>query len=576
MRYPSWSDYATGEHSEAPYLHDSLWAAWMPMFGATGSTLFDVGPYAFHADANNRTNATDWTTQRFSAAYFQEANASGRFIPPARSSLASQLEATISCWVWLVATPATTAAIYQDTATALTGARFGLLWTSGGSIQFQMRDPYTQRSIAPLTTATTTDTYGRWSHWCATYSASAATIVLYRDGVAVRTSANSGDQIRGTSVYGIGIGGRINSSAAEASNDLYLAELRLWNRSLNSEEVRELGSAPGAGFRRRNVLSRVAIAFTSAPQTVTVPVADLTASAVLPTYHITTPVPVADLTAAAVLPTYHLTVPVPVASAAATAILPTASATYVVTVPVAEAAATAILPVASATYTVTKEVIVEKQIEVPVEVIIEKPVIQYVEVEKEIIKEIPVDRVVEKIVEVTKEIPVEKVVIKEVIKEIPIEKVVEKEVFITDDKQVNELLLKIQQLESDKQIFSTKTQELEEEVRKFSTITTENENIFHYKMSKKDEELDELRHSLDILRQTPPVEKIVEVVVEKPVDDSKSQKLQETLAKLRQDILDKDKKISDLELKISELMGLQQEKKALYLKGSNLDDKLYK
>ena len=353
MRYPSWSDYATGEHSEAPYLHDSLWAAWMPMFGATGSTLFDVGPYAFHADANNRTNATDWTTQRFSAAYFQEANASGRFIPPARSSLASQLEATISCWVWLVATPATTAAIYQDTATALTGARFGLLWTSGGSIQFQMRDPYTQRSIAPLTTATTTDTYGRWSHWCATYSASAATIVLYRDGVAVRTSANSGDQIRGTSVYGIGIGGRINSSAAEASNDLYLAELRLWNRSLNSEEVRELGSAPGAGFRRRNVLSRVAIAFTSAPQTVTVPVADLTASAVLPTYHITTPVPVADLTAAAVLPTYHLTVPVPVASAAATAILPTASATYVVTVPVAEAAATANLPVASATYTVT-------------------------------------------------------------------------------------------------------------------------------------------------------------------------------------------------------------------------------
>ena len=225
---------------------------------------------------------------------------------------------------------------------------------------------------------------------------------------------------------------------------------------------------------------------------------------------------------------------------------------------------------------IEKEVIVEKRVEVPVEVIIEKPVIQYVEVEKEIIKEIPVDRFVEKIVEVTKEIPVEKVVIKEVIKEIPIEKVIEKEIFITDDNQVNELLFKIQQLESDKQIFSTKTQELEEEVRKFSTITTENENIFHYKMSKKDEELDELRHSLDILRQTPPVEKIVEVVIEKTVDDSKSQKLQETLAKLRQDILDKDKKISDLELKISELMGLQQEKKALYLKGSNLDDKLYK
>ena len=221
---------------------------------------------------------------------------------------------------------------------------------------------------------------------------------------------------------------------------------------------------------------------------------------------------------------------------------------------------------------VEKEVIREKRVEVPIEIIkeVEKEVI------KEIIKEVPIEKVVEKIVEITKEIPVEKIVIKEVIKEIPIEKVVEKEVFITNDKQVNELLLKIQQLESDKRVFSTKTQEFEDEIQKFSTIKTEMENIFQNKMSKKEEELDELRNSLDILRQTDLVEKVVEVVIEKPVDDNKSQKLQETLAKLRQEILDKDKKISDFELKISELMGLQQEKKALYLKGSNLDDKLYK
>ena len=221
---------------------------------------------------------------------------------------------------------------------------------------------------------------------------------------------------------------------------------------------------------------------------------------------------------------------------------------------------------------VEKEIIREKLVEVPIEIIkeVEKEVI------KEIIKEVPIEKVVEKIVEITKEIPVEKIVIKEVIKEIPIEKVVEKEIFITNDKQVNELLLKIQQLESDKRLFSTKTQEFEDKIQKFSTIKTEMENIFQNKMSKKEEELDELRNSLDILRQTDLVEKVVEVVIEKPVDDNKSQKLQETLAKLRQEILNKDKKISDLELKISELMGLQQEKKALYLKGSNLDDKLYK
>jgi hypothetical protein len=243
---------------------------------------------------------------------------------------------------------------------------------------------------------------------------------------------------------------------------------------------------------------------------------------------------------------------------------------------------------------VVKEVIVEKRVEIPVEVIKEVVKIEYVEVpvekivtkevtvEKlvEVIKEVPVDRVVEKIVEVTKEIPVEKVVIKEVVKEVPVEIVVTKTEYISDDTKTNELLLKIQQLESDKQLFSTKTQELEGEVLKFSTITTENENIFHYKMSKKDEELDRLRQTLDELLDRPPVEKIVEVVVEKEITDnslkSKLDALQNTLAKVRQETLEKDKKIRELEQTIQEIQKFQDNKQAVYLKGSNLDDKLYK
>jgi hypothetical protein len=240
------------------------------------------------------------------------------------------------------------------------------------------------------------------------------------------------------------------------------------------------------------------------------------------------------------------------------------------------------------------EVIREKRVEIPVEVIKEVVKIEYVEVpvekivtkevtvEKlvEVIKEVPVDRVVEKIVEVTKEIPVEKVVIKEVVKEVPVEIVVTKTEYISDDTKTNELLLKIQQLESDKQLFSTKTQELEGEVLKFSTITTENENIFHYKMSKKDEELDRLRQTLDELLDRPPVEKIVEVVVEKEITDntskSKLDALQNTLAKVRQETLEKDKKIRELEQTIQEIQKFQDNKQAVYLKGSNLDDKLYK
>jgi hypothetical protein len=243
---------------------------------------------------------------------------------------------------------------------------------------------------------------------------------------------------------------------------------------------------------------------------------------------------------------------------------------------------------------VIKEVIVERRVEIPVEVIKEVVKIEYVEVpvekvvtvekpvEKlvEVIKEVPVERVVEKVVEVVKEVPVEKVVIQEVVKEVPIDRVVEKEVFITDDKQVTELLLKIQQLESDKQLFSTKTQELEEQAQKFSTITTEMENIFQKEMSKKDDDIAELRQTLDEHLAKPPVERIVEVVVEKETTDNSSKSkldaLQNTLAKVRQETLDKDKKIRELEQTIQEIQKFQDNKQAVYFKGSNLDDKLYK
>jgi hypothetical protein len=213
---------------------------------------------------------------------------------------------------------------------------------------------------------------------------------------------------------------------------------------------------------------------------------------------------------------------------------------------------------------VIKEVIVEKRVEIPVEVIKEVVKIEYVEVPVEVIKEIFV------------EVPVEK----EVVKEVPVEVVVTKTEYVSDDTQINELLLKIQQLESDKQLFSTKTQELEEQVQIFSTKTTEMENIFHYKMSKKDEELDRLRQELDEELDRPPVEKIVEVVVEKEITDNslkpKMDALQNTVQKLKLDNIEKDKKIKELESAITDIQKFQENKPAVYLKGSNLDNKLYK
>jgi hypothetical protein len=201
---------------------------------------------------------------------------------------------------------------------------------------------------------------------------------------------------------------------------------------------------------------------------------------------------------------------------------------------------------------VEKEVIQEKRVEIPVEVI--------KEVEKivEVIKEVPVDRIVEKVVikEVTKEIPVEKVVIKEVIKEVPVEKVITKIEYVSDDTQLNELLLKIQQLESERQEFSTKL--------------TETENIFQNEMSKKEQELNELRQELD----KPPVEKIVEVIVEKPIVDEKQKLLQQTLQNLRGQLNLKDEEIKKLKEDIEYLKG-EIDKPATFLRTSNLKDNIY-
>jgi len=149
---------------------------------------------------------------------------------------------------------------------------------------------------------------------------------------------------------------------------------------------------------------------------------------------------------------------------------------------------------------VEKEVIVEKRVEIPVEVIKEVVRIEYVEVEKpiEVIKEVIVDRIVEKVVEVIKEVPV------------------------------------IQQLE-------TKEPEVKEIIRE--------------------------------------VEVIKEVVIEKEGDSSLKSKLdalQLTVQKLKQDNIEKDKKIKEYEQTIQDIQKFQEEKKAMFLRGSNLDDKLYK
>jgi ElaB/YqjD/DUF883 family membrane-anchored ribosome-binding protein len=100
---------------------------------------------------------------------------------------------------------------------------------------------------------------------------------------------------------------------------------------------------------------------------------------------------------------------------------------------------------------------------------------------------------------------------------------------------------------------SIKTTEIDRIREEFSTKTEEMENIFQNRMSKKDEELDELRHNLDIL-----------------VTNDKAKMLQETLQNLRGELQQKNEQIRELEKINRELLNGSQNQ-AYLLRGSNLN-----
>jgi hypothetical protein len=71
-----------------------------------------------------------------------------------------------------------------------------------------------------------------------------------------------------------------------------------------------------------------------------------------------------------------------------------------------------------------------------------------------------------------------------------------------------------------------------------------------------------------------PVEVIREVIVEKEQDNTKLKALEQTLHKLKSENIDKDKKIKELEQTINNIQ-VNQINSATYLRGSNLNDKLF-
>ncbi len=155
-------------------------------------------------------------------------------------------------------------------------------------------------------------------------------------------------------------------------------------------------------------------------------------------------------------------------------------------------------------------------------------------------------------IEVIREIRVEVPV--EVIKEV--EKVVTKIEYISDKNGETELLLKIQQLEEE---ISTKTAEIGIIREEFSTKTTEMENNFQNEMSKKDNELDELRRNLDI-----------------NLNDNKVKMLQQTVQNLTGEVRDLKKKNEELNKQMLEKPIESDFTRARFHGSSNLNNDLYR
>ena len=142
----------------------------------------------------------------------------------------------------------------------------------------------------------------------------------------------------------------------------------------------------------------------------------------------------------------------------------------------------------------------------------------------------------------------------DVIKEV--EKIVTKIEYISDKTGEDELFGKIEQLNEN--IFHL-NEELESERKIFSTKTEEMENNFHYEMSKKESELDELRRNLDI-----------------PVDDNKLKMLQQTIQNLTSEVRELKKKNEELEKQLLDTPKQLGKIPAKFYGSSNLNDDLYK
>jgi len=109
---------------------------------------------------------------------------------------------------------------------------------------------------------------------------------------------------------------------------------------------------------------------------------------------------------------------------------------------------------------------------------------------------------------------------------------------------------------------------------------TEMENIFQDEKKELLLKIQQLESKEAEVREViREVEVVKEIIIEKESDSNwkpKLEALQNTVQKLKQDNIEKDRQLKEYEKTIEEIQKFQQDKKAAFLRGSNLNDTLYK
>jgi len=251
MTKPSWQDFGTHDESIVPELWDGVVGAWAPCLGPTGSRLHDMSRRSNWGTLTNMDNATDWVVSDGQYALDFDGSNDSVGMGTAINSLTLR-EMSVACWVSFRTFSKQFGMMMAGNITAGTSASFVLEFGRTAN-----RISWLQSGFDPAATVGAGSISDSLWHSCVGVRSGATgawTITLAVDNVisshnvSTNPSALSSlGQLRlGWTDYGANLNGKMD-------------DIKIWNRSLSIQEIRQLHQLGRGGMYQRRRRSRIYI-----------------------------------------------------------------------------------------------------------------------------------------------------------------------------------------------------------------------------------------------------------------------------------------------------------------------------